>query len=75
MAVSLMPVSMIVMPVVMSVPLRGASSAKMREGVEEDVSQESSHGKGDQVVDHGVAERGFGQEEQVEQVDHKDGDH
>jgi len=42
MAVSLMPVVMIV-PVVM----RGASPAKMREGVEEDVSQETSHCKGD----------------------------
>ena len=73
MAVSLTTVPMIV-PVVMRVTLRGASPAEMREGVEEDVSEETSHGKGDQVVDHGVAERGFGQEEQVEQVDHKDGD-
>jgi hypothetical protein len=40
--------------------------------VEEDVSKESSHGKRDQVVDHGVAERRFGQEEQVEQVYHED---
>ena len=44
MAMSLIPVPMIV---VMRVPLRGASPAKVREGVEEDVSEETSHGKGD----------------------------
>ena len=58
MAMSLMPMPMAV-SVVMGVPRRGAASislTQMREGVEEDVSKESSNGKRDQVVDHGVAE-------------------
>ncbi len=70
MAMSLMPMAMfmMVMPVsvVMGVSRRGAapiSLTQMRKGVEEDVSQESSNCKRDQVVDHGVTERRFGQED------------